>query len=83
MNHIMNASGKFVAPVRYYSNEKNATSAPESMPKPPASLYNVDVVIPECPTCKPTLMELVRHYFGSLWWLWLIVVILIISKEGE
>lgn len=85
---MTNISGKFVTPGSY--SHKNATQEidPASRqplgnikPNDPVDLDDPMPQIPECPGCGNGFLEWLKHYFGALWWVWLIVVVLISGRE--
>ena len=76
--YITNVSGKFVPPAISHKASEAVVDEPEMVDtiKP---LSNVPSV-PPCPVPPSDYMSLVREYFGKLWWLWLIVILYIITN---
>jgi len=80
---ITNTSGKFIMQPQasHYAAEEPVDNSSSTAKK---VLPKADIVdIPPCPAYKPSPMEMVRHYFGSLWWLWLVVLVFYLSKEVD
>lgn len=70
-----NVSGKFVSPSQTSHYVEGMTAGNEA-----ATELNVQLTgdIPAYPDYSPTIMENIRHYFGSLWWLWIVAIVAVV-----
>ena len=75
MQQFTNISGKFVSPTQTSHHVASMTAGGET-----ATELKVQVTgdIPACPEYSSTVMENIRHYFGSLWWLWIVAIVAVV-----
>lgn len=83
MHDIMNVSGKFLMPTSHATSDSvadNAVKETPVIPPTPTPPTSEKFVIPAGGE-STDYMAIIKEYFGKLWWLWLVVVFLWLTKE--